>query len=192
MVQLCHSSIALPPSRNSVRSPCASRRTMELWKTVRCNIEISTLGRIRHNGRIMPLSPTGKYARIGRGYLAARINKTTIKAHRLVAEAFIPNPYNLPQVNHKNGITTDNCVSNLEWVTPSTNQIHAIVTGLRVPLYGSRVGTSKLSESDVRRCFTLREKGLSHQHIAKELNVSKRQVGRILRGLAWAHLTKNK
>jgi HNH endonuclease/NUMOD4 motif len=70
-----------------------------------------------------------------KGYSVVTLRKPgickTFRTHRLVAEAFIPKVDGLNQVNHKNGIKTDNRLENLEWCNNSQNQLHSIRLGLR-------------------------------------------------------------
>lgn len=71
------------------------------------------------------------------GYMFVKIQfgkvSKRILVHRLVAEAFIPNPNNYPEINHKNGIKNENNVINLEWCNRSQNVKHAYKTGLKSP-----------------------------------------------------------
>ena len=75
--------------------------------------EVSNLGRVRRNGKIL------KPSKNNWGYLYLDLYKNGIVRkfliHRLVAQSFIPNPSNFPQVNHKDEDKTNNCVDNLEW-----------------------------------------------------------------------------
>lgn len=65
------------------------------------------------------------------GYLIVTLEKEQLAVHRIVATHFIANPYQLPQVNHKNGNKQDNSVPNLEWCSAQDNIQHALETGLR-------------------------------------------------------------
>lgn len=71
------------------------------------------------------------------GYMCVGIgNKKTgghklAKVHRLVAMAFVPNPFNFPEVNHIDGNKENNCANNLEWVTHAYNVHHAYITGIQ-------------------------------------------------------------
>ena len=64
-------------------------------------------------------------------YVYVKIGSKSHRVHRLVAQTYIPNPENLPQINHKDGNPLNNSLDNLEWCTAKDNNIHAIKTGLR-------------------------------------------------------------
>lgn len=106
---------------------------MENWKeVVGSNGEylVSDCGRLKtaKTGRILKPTLEGGYERVK---LFKMNREKSYRVHRLVAEAFISNPDNLPQVNHKDGNKRNNRVSNLEWCTAKENLEHAYKNGLR-------------------------------------------------------------
>ena len=107
----------------------------ELWKTIDevPVYQVSTLGRVKNTktGLLIHLQKRKSgYVKVG---LWKNGKEYTRDVHRLVAEAFIPNPDNLPDVNHDNGHKDDNRVGNLYWCTEKENIQHAMRTGLFNP-----------------------------------------------------------
>lgn len=110
------------------------------------------------------------------GYLTVTLYKEkggkgkTHKLHRLVAKAFIPNPYNKPQVNHRDGNKSNPHYSNLEWVTNGENQLHAF-----------EIGTQK-QKLNHELAELIRKDDRQHKDIAKDFNISSSYVSMVKTG----------
>ena len=114
--------------------------TEEVWKDIKGyeNLyQVSNLGRVKSLGRrVVGKNGYGYYfherikkaSLMNHGYMIVDLCKNGENKkkyiHRLIAEYFIPNPENKPQINHKNGIRHDNRIENLEWCTPYENNKH--------------------------------------------------------------------
>jgi hypothetical protein len=122
----------------------------EIWKDIKGYdqyYQVSNLGRVRSKDRMIN-NPRGlSYFKRGRilkseldryGYpqvsLCINQKRKAFKIHRLVANAFIQNPENKPNINHINFITNDNSIFNLEWCTQKENAIHSYKNGRLHPL----------------------------------------------------------
>lgn len=150
---------------------------------------VSNLGRVkslkrpwRKKDRILNPS-TDNY-----GYPIVSIKGKTKTVHRLVAKAFIPNPLNLPEVNHKDEVKTNNKAENLEWCTTQYN----LTYGSRLDCArGERNEKHKLTATDVleiRRTYVKGDREYGQSALAKRYGVKHPSIAAIVNRTSWKHL----
>lgn len=152
--------------------------------------EVSNYGQVRRSsggqgcraGRILtPAIDNLGYARI---HLHQHGISRTLKLHRIVAAAFVSNPNNYPEINHKDGVKANNKATNLEWTTRSKNIQHAFDTGLKFP---SRSNV-KLTDDKVLQIRKLRRDGLTLRALADLFNVGETTISHVVHYHYWTHL----
>lgn len=178
----------------------------EIWRDIEnyeSYYQISNYGRVKSLDRIIIRSDNKKQfvkSRIMKSFLtkqyywrvSLRKNGTIKKynVHRLVAQAFIKNSKNKPEVNHKNGIKFDNYFKNLEWATSSENTIHAVKTGLQKACKGEACYITKLTTQQVKEIkkeLKIPYWGLN-KFLATKYNISRSSIKEIKANRNWKHI----
>lgn len=171
----------------------------EEWKTVKIKGEktkyqVSNLGQVRNTKRNNKILATTN-DRYGYTQIClSHKNKKYVKTmHRLVAETFIDNPKNLPEVNHKDGKKYNNSIYNLEWVTTKENIIHAYKSGLHDNVaIGEKHGQNKYKEKMIHKvCKYLEENKLSLNEISEKTGIKKSTIHDIIAKKYWRHISKD-
>ncbi len=157
----------------------------EIWKLIKGfdGYQISNYGRVRNvnTGKILkPQTRPDGYISI---YIGKRGSQKNRKLHRIIAEAFIPNPNNYPEVNHKNEDKSDNRIENLEWCTREYNMSYGKYSLYKVPLVDSSIKVIQydMNWNFVRHYNSIREAarktGFSKSAIQKCINKELQTVG---------------
>lgn len=162
-----------------------------VWRDIK---GFENLYQVNENGDVKSLKRRGteiilKPALCGRGYkmIDLRKNNETFKRynHRLVAEAYVDNPYGYKVVNHIDGNKLNNNYENIEWVSYSMNNQHAYDTKLKSR--GESFYNAKLSNEDAREILA-NGKYSTYQDIADKYGVSKATVRDVLMRKTWKHI----
>jgi hypothetical protein len=172
-----------------------SDTSVELWASVVGfpNTEVSSLGRVRSlfrgQCRIRPPQPHQH------GYVTVSLQNKTVKKrariHVLVAEAFIGPKLEGMDVNHRDGVKTNNRVDNLEYMTRSENCKHGFRIGLSYTPFkkrGEEHIRSVLRDADVRTIRQEHANGISRRALATRFGISYYTVWDITKRRSWTHI----
>lgn len=128
----------------------------EIWKDIpnyEGMYQASNLGQIRSLRRNGTLGRILKGEIDDSGYIKVALSKNNkikkYKIHRLVAQTFIPNLNDLPQINHKDGNKKNNCINNLEWCTASYNTRHSYINNLNKTKGKKIIVINKLNNKEI-------------------------------------------
>jgi hypothetical protein len=172
------------------------KRKPEVWKKIEdySKYSVSSHGRIRNDetGKLIAIHYRKDYARVS--IYSDEGPRKTHSLHLIVAYHFVENPEGLDEVNHKNGVKSDNYYENLEWVTHSENMTHAHQTGLRRRTAGEENPFNKLEESTVHKICELFQNGRRIFQVRKELNLehlSHACIGNIYHRKNWTDVSKD-
>jgi len=167
-----------------------TKNEVELWQSLPgvTGVEVSTFGRVRTLDKVVSSEKRTRFTKgrilkqsYNRGYLQVGIpidGKWSKKiAHRLVAQTFIPNPDNLPDVNHKNCVRDDNRVENLEWCTPKYNIQYREKYGkeLNHPIFAINLTTLEVSHFCSQREAS-RELGVNQGNLNSAIKGKRKQA----------------
>jgi hypothetical protein len=177
---------------------------VEIWRDIarlEGKYKVSSKGRIKSLSRQI-YAGRGRYRTtldrilkpgvIGKGYLQVHLSDGRrgydLLVARIVAVTFIPNPTDLPEVNHINGNKLDCSVENLEWIDHSGNMKHAVNSGLMPDRRGKNSSGAVLSEEQVREARRRRIEGESYTSIASAMGVLPVTISRAINGKSWTNL----
>lgn len=177
----------------------------EIWKDIdgfEGYYQVSNMGRVKSLDRFVKHNWGGyklnkgkilkSYSKNGTNYefvvLCVKNKRRMKSVHRLVAEAFMPNPENKPEVNHISGSKIDNRIQNLEWCTRSENQLHAFANNLKCS-NGTKHSQHKLSNEDIIFIRSLESNWSATQSdLADLFGVSRASIGDIWSSRTWKHI----
>lgn len=166
----------------------------EIWKPVvgyEKFYHVSNYGRVKSFQRYRAGKILTPKLNIG-GYLFVTLSMSgktkNFKVHVLVAKAFIPNPDNKPEVNHRIGCKFNCHVSNLEWSTHAENQQHAYDNGLNVAKKGTEHYKTKIKDEEIILYIRENPDNLSRKELAAMFGMKPQHISRIQLGKLWGHV----